>query len=39
MEIIKNLEENLKSSHESFDAVTTIYTDNLEKNEKNGKIS
>ena len=34
MEIIKNLEENLKSSHESFDAVTTIYTDNLEKMRK-----
>ena len=39
MEIIKELEEVIENSHESFDVVTTIYTDNLEKNEKNGRRS
>ena len=34
MEMIKKLEEDLKSSHESFDVVTTINTDNLEKMKK-----
>ena len=34
MERIKKLEEVLESSHESFDVVTTIYTDNLEKMRK-----
>ena len=32
--MIKKLEEDLKSSHKSFDVVTTIYTDNLEKMKK-----
>ena len=34
MEMIKKLEEDLKSSHELFDVVTTMYTDNLEKMRK-----
>ena len=34
MEILKKLEEDLKSSHESFDVITAIYTDNLEKMRK-----
>ena len=34
MERIKELEKVIKSNHESFDAVTTIYTDNLEKMRK-----
>ena len=39
MEIIKKLEEDLKSSHKSIDVITSIYTDNLKKNEKNGRRS
>ena len=34
MEMLKKLEEDLKSSHESFDVITAIYTDNLEKMRK-----
>ena len=34
MERIKELEEVIKSNHESFDVVTTIYTNNLEKMRK-----
>ena len=32
--MIKKLEEDLKSSNESFDVITTMYTDNLEKMRK-----
>ena len=34
MERIKELEEVIENSHESFDVVTTIYTDNLEEMRK-----